>query len=53
MNLFVMYRFLVFIIGLVVVLGRKRMRERVMRLVGVVWGKVVVMVGMGIKVSYI
>nr|CDP31995.1 Putative PEX26 peroxisomal biogenesis factor 26 [Podospora anserina S mat+] len=53
MNPFAMYRFLAFIIGLVVVLGRKRTRERVMRLVGVAWGKVAATAGMGTKVSYI
>ncbi|KAK4661495.1 uncharacterized protein QC763_701760 [Podospora pseudopauciseta] len=53
MNPFAMYRFLAFIIGLVVVFGRKRTRERVMRLVGVAWGKVAATAGMGTKVSYI
>ncbi|KAK0661160.1 putative PEX26 peroxisomal biogenesis factor 26, partial [Cercophora samala] len=53
MNPFAMYRFLAFIIGLVVVFGRKKTRERVMRLVGVAWGKVAATAGMGTKVSYI
>ncbi|KAK4179286.1 putative PEX26 peroxisomal biogenesis factor 26 [Triangularia setosa] len=53
MNPFAMYRFLAFIIGLVVVFGRKKTRERVMRMMSVAWGKVAATAGMGTKVSYI
>ncbi|KAK0736988.1 hypothetical protein B0T21DRAFT_286119 [Apiosordaria backusii] len=53
MNPFAVYRFLAFIIGLVVVFGRKKTRERVMRMLSVAWGKVAATAGMGTKVSYI
>jgi predicted PurR-regulated permease PerM len=46
-------RTLVFIVGLLILLGRKELRERVRRIVEAGWQKVKGTVGMGVKVSYI
>ncbi|GAB1320490.1 hypothetical protein MFIFM68171_10700 [Madurella fahalii] len=54
-NPYVLYRTLAFIIGLLLLLGRgrKSVRERVARVLGLSWGKVKATAGMGTKVSYI
>lgn len=46
-------QFLAFIIGLVVVLGRRDVKERLNRVLGGAWGRVKSTAGMGVKVSYI
>jgi hypothetical protein len=52
-NPVLLMRTLAFIVGLLVVLGRKNIRERVARVLGSGWGKVKATAGMGVKVSYI
>jgi hypothetical protein len=52
-NPYVLLRVLAFIIGLLLLLSRKRIRERIARILGVSWGKVKATAGMGTKVSYI
>lgn len=52
-NPYVLYRMLAFIIGLLVLLGRRRTRERVARVLALSWAKVKATAGMGTKVSYI
>ncbi|KAI2626628.1 hypothetical protein GGR54DRAFT_591702 [Hypoxylon sp. NC1633] len=46
-------RLLAFVIGIVVMFGRRGMRERVQRILGTGWNKVKSTAGMGVKVSYI
>lgn len=46
-------RTLAFVIGLLVMFGRKSIRERIQRALGTSWGKVKATAGMGVKVSYI
>lgn len=46
-------RTLMFVIGMLVMLSRKDLRERLSQIVGLGWGKVRGTVGMGTKVSYI
>lgn len=46
-------RFLVFVVGLVFVLGHRGIRDRVRRMLGASWSKVKATGGMGTKVSYI
>lgn len=53
MNPFVLYRTLAFIIGLLLMFGRKSIRERVARVLGTSWDKIRTTAGMGVKVSYI
>lgn len=52
-NPMLLMRLLAFIIGLVVMFGKKNMRERIARVLGTSWGKVKATAGMGTKVSYI
>ncbi|KAK1750757.1 hypothetical protein QBC47DRAFT_352896 [Echria macrotheca] len=52
-NPFVLYRTLAFVIGLLLMLSRKGIRERVQRILGSGWNKVKATAGMGVKVSYI
>ncbi|KAK4252317.1 hypothetical protein C7999DRAFT_10112 [Corynascus novoguineensis] len=52
-NPYVLMRMLAFVIGLLLLLSRKRVRERMARIIGVSWNKVKATVGMGTKVSYI
>jgi len=49
----ILLRMLAFIIGLLVLLGRKDVRERVKRVMANGWNKVRATAGMGVKVSYI
>ena len=44
---------LAFIVGLLVVISRKDVKDRVRRLLAQGWGKVRQTAGMGVKVSYI
>lgn len=46
-------RLLAFVMGLVLMLGNKAIRERVQRVLGASWAKVRATAGMGTKVSYI
>ena len=46
-------RFLAFIMGLLLVLGHKGIRQRLQRTIGASWNKVKATAGMGTKVSYI
>ncbi|AEO69250.1 5659c289-6ab9-4d26-b344-24c78e79cf92 [Thermothielavioides terrestris] len=50
---YVLLRMLAFIIGLLLLLSRRRIRERIAQIVGVSWAKVKATAGMGTKVSYI
>ncbi|KAK4457187.1 hypothetical protein QBC42DRAFT_350674 [Cladorrhinum samala] len=52
-NPYFLYRMLAFIVALLVLLGRKKVRERVIKILGDSWGKVKATAGMGTKVSYI
>ncbi|KAK4225530.1 hypothetical protein QBC38DRAFT_395288 [Podospora fimiseda] len=52
-NPYVLYRMLAFIVGLVLLFAKKKVRERVVKVLGDSWGKVKGTVGMGTKVSYI
>ncbi len=52
-NPYVLLRMLAFVIGLLMVLSRKKMRERIRRVLEAGWGKVKATAGMGTKVSYI
>lgn len=52
-NPMLLMRFLAFIITLVVMFGKKNMRDRINRLVATSWNKVKATAGMGVKVSYI
>ncbi|KAK3996077.1 hypothetical protein QBC44DRAFT_6497 [Cladorrhinum sp. PSN332] len=52
-NPYVLYRMLAFIVGLVFLLGRKKIRERLIKILRDGWGKVKATAGMGTKVSYI
>ncbi|OAQ70324.1 peroxin 26 [Pochonia chlamydosporia 170] len=46
-------RFLVFLVGFLVMLGHKGLRQRIQRILGTSWNKVMATAGMGTKVSYI
>ncbi|OAA54069.1 peroxin 26 [Niveomyces insectorum RCEF 264] len=46
-------RTLLFVLALLVVLGKQNMRERISRILGRGWNKVKATAGMGVKVSYI
>lgn len=52
-NPMLLMRFLAFLIGLVLMFGKKNMRERIARLLGNSWNKVKATASMGAKVSYI
>lgn len=52
-NPMLLMRFLAFIITLVLMFGKKSMRERITRLMATSWNKVKATAGMGVKVSYI
>ena len=46
-------RFMAFVMGLLIMFGSKRIRERIQRVLGSSWAKVKATAGMGTKVSYI
>lgn len=50
---YVLLRMLAFVVGLLLLLSRKKIRERIARILGVSWGKIKATAGMGTKVSYI
>ncbi|KAI1772424.1 hypothetical protein F4818DRAFT_425877 [Hypoxylon cercidicola] len=52
-NPMLLMRLLAFIIGVIVMFGRKGIRERVQQILGTGWNKVKSTAGMGVKVSYI
>ncbi|KAB5558565.1 peroxin 26 [Coniochaeta sp. 2T2.1] len=52
-NPLVLIRTLAFIIGFLLLLSRKNIRQRISRVLGNSWGKVKATAGMGVKVSYI
>ena len=52
-NPMAMFRTLLFLLALALALGRRDLRERVMRILRNAWNKVRRTVGMGVKVSYI
>jgi hypothetical protein len=52
-NPMLLVRLIAFIVGLVLLFGRKHIRERIQRLLGTSWNKVKATAGMGVKVSYI
>ncbi|KAK2003680.1 peroxin 26 [Colletotrichum falcatum] len=52
-NPMLLMRLVAFVLGLVVMFGQKRVRERIQRLLGNGWNKVKATAGMGVKVSYI
>ncbi|KAK4190083.1 hypothetical protein QBC35DRAFT_513573 [Podospora australis] len=49
-NPYLLYRLLAFIIGLVVIFGRRKVRERLRRILGDSWGKLRATAGMGTKI---
>ncbi|KAL7626914.1 hypothetical protein AAE478_003688 [Parahypoxylon ruwenzoriense] len=46
-------RLVIFILGILAMLGKKAVRERIQRILGTGWNKVKSTAGMGVKVSYI
>ncbi|KAK4157932.1 hypothetical protein C8A00DRAFT_11300 [Chaetomidium leptoderma] len=50
---YVLLRMLAFVVGLLLLLSRKRIRERIAKILAASWGKVKATAGMGTKVSYI
>lgn len=52
-NPMLLMRFLAFIVGLVLMFGKKNLRERLARIMATSWSKVKATAGMGTKVSYI
>lgn len=52
-NPYVLLRMLAFVIGLLLLVSRKKVRERLAKIIGVSWNKIKATAGMGAKVSYI
>jgi hypothetical protein len=52
-NPMLLFKFMAFIMGLILMLGNTNIRERVKRILAVFWSKVKGTAGMGVKVSYI
>ncbi|KAK8058890.1 hypothetical protein PG994_009338 [Apiospora phragmitis] len=52
-NPMLLMRFMAFIIGILVMFGNQRIRERISRILGSGWNKLKATAGMGVKVSYI
>lgn len=52
-NPMLLMRFLAFIVTMILMFGKKNMRERITRLMATSWNKVKATAGMGVKVSYI
>lgn len=52
-NPMALMRFVAFILGIIIMMGNKALRERVQRAFGAAWAKVRATAGMGTKVSYI
>lgn len=49
----IVIRLMAFIMGLLIMLGNKAIRQRIQRVLGASWAKVSATAGMGTKVSYI
>lgn len=49
----IVMRLMAFIMGLLIMLGNKAMRQRIQRILGASWAKISATAGMGTKVSYI
>ncbi|RKU40309.1 hypothetical protein DL546_001499 [Coniochaeta pulveracea] len=52
-NPYALMRLIAFILGFLLVISRKNIRERIARVIGTGWDKVRATAGMGVKVSYI
>ncbi|SPJ80321.1 uncharacterized protein FTOL_08713 [Fusarium torulosum] len=52
-NPMLLFKFMAFIMGVILMLGNTNIRERVKRILAVFWSKVKGTAGMGVKVSYI
>lgn len=52
-NPVVLMKLIAFIISIIVMLGKRNVRERIQRILGTGWNKVKATAGMGVKVSYI
>lgn len=52
-NPMLLIRFIAFLVGILVMFGNQRIRERISRVLGTGWNKVKTTAGMGVKVSYI
>lgn len=52
-NPVLLMRFLAFLVGFLVMLGHRGLRQRIQRILGASWNKVLATAGMGTKVSYI
>ncbi|KAF5023982.1 hypothetical protein F66182_3927 [Fusarium sp. NRRL 66182] len=52
-NPMLLFKFLAFVLGLIIMLGNTNLRERVKRILGASWNKIKGTAGMGVKVSYI
>jgi len=52
-NPFLLYRTIAFIVAFLLLFSRKKIRERIQRILGTGWGKIKATAGMGTKVSYI
>ncbi len=52
-NPYVLMRMLAFVVGLLMLLSRKKIREKIANILGASWGKIKATAGMGTKVSYI
>lgn len=52
-NPMMLARFMAFIVGIILMLGHRGIRERVQRILGSSWNKIKATAGMGVKVTYI
>lgn len=52
-NPYVLMRMLAFVVGLLMLLSRKKIRDRIAQILQTSWNKVRATAGMGTKVSYI
>ncbi|KAL2024393.1 hypothetical protein VTK56DRAFT_8204 [Thermocarpiscus australiensis] len=52
-NPYMLYRILAFIVGLLLMLSRRNIRQRIVQILQVIWAKLKATAGMGTKVSYI
>lgn len=52
-NPLLLMRLMAFILGVIIMFGNQRIRERITRILGTGWAKIKATAGMGVKVSYI
>lgn len=52
-NPMLLMRLMAFVVGIIIMFGRRGIRERIQRILGTGWNKVKATAGMGVKVSYI